>query len=354
MNRTHGLLALLLVLSGVWAFFIVHPVGGTTSDEKKGVPVWDIPRDSVQRLEYQKGDLHVSITPDWSGGGDLPFVWVETKTPKAKPPKKDPKPDATKAPKAKDDAAKDETATAEEPPVELTEKAFKGNKSALESLEAFARPDARRDLGAYDKSTGASYGFPGEEHAVTLTREDGTLILKFGRQTFGKGGQYALSSRDDHLFLMALTQISRLDRAESSMLDRDLTAITQKEIARIDASTGILAQSFHKLQEGDGWYAGERKEAEIPGLPKLVSTLNSIKAVGYVTAEKNEELEGKSPELRFLLYKQGSQVADDEILLVTQGAGVFAKSRYTRKWVTLSSTLGKQLMEQGGKILGGT
>jgi len=161
MARRHAILAALVVAAALWAYFIVHPLGGGAPGPEHKVTVWQVPLRQVTGLTYREGPLRATLEPRWEPGAAKPYLWIDSEMELHGPP----------GAKAKGGKTPPDQAKPERDHI-----AFKGNATAQQVLAQFANLTADRDLGPLSGLEAKDFGLPEQDAFVEVARGDAPAL----------------------------------------------------------------------------------------------------------------------------------------------------------------------------------
>lgn len=335
LHRSHAVLAALVVLAAVWAYWAAHRgPGGSAAGQK--VTVWELPLRDIATLTFRDGDVRAVVQPAWDAG-DEPYVWVEAQA--AAPRKPTPKPArrGAREPPGTEPAAPETSA-------------FKGNSAARPLLESFATLIAERDLGPLGALEPGQFGLPAQDAYLELARAQGPpLRLELGRAGFGANTRYAHEPGSGHLYLLRVAELRRLATARASLMDRDLLGLKLNEAQRIELTDGTRSATFHKLQDPGQWAASaeaEQGDADAGGLVNLLQGLAVLRYLDEGSAEPGP------PALEVRVFLPGSDEPAGWVrLFAGSGPQALARSAHSRRLVETPEAQVRQALERARALL---
>ena len=340
LKLSHGVLAILLAGSLLWAYLLAHPPGGTAPAGKSKVTLWEVPLADISSLEYREGNSRVTLSLDWSGGGEHPYLWLETSVPL-------PGPGPGKKPDSEKKGGNQSIAKA----------AFKGNAQARASLDFFAAATVLRTIGDLKSLEATEFGLPAPEAYLELKRagERPPLRLELGRSTFGNGNRYDHSSLDGRVYLMRQIELRKLARARTSMMDRDLFPFRPTRATEMLLAMGAGRKSFVRAKPGDPWREdGEDAEdgAENERVPAFLISLERMKVLDYQPGGEGRHLDERQVLLEVRLRPEGNGGEEAWLkIFQSEGAKMTSLSSHGKKPASLSRPLMLKLLDTARKLL---
>lgn len=335
MSRGILVLAGLLAASLVWAYLLVNPLGEGASTSS--VSVWKVQAREIARLIYRKGATKIVLEPTWEAGQDTPYIWVrsESKTRSGRKfPRKAPgDPSSTKA------------------------ESFKASIRANRILKKFANLEAKRAVGDLKILKAADFGLPSFNHTLRLefssSREP--LILELGNATYGNHMRYAVVSGAGRVVLLLENSLRELERARSTLFDRELFPVAPNLADRLSIRRGRKSKDMWRIDvqtEKDFWVY-ERGEVEgRPELMEFAAALKNLKVQAYLDKGADPALEASTPELEILLYHPLAGKEPAWIKLYRKGSkNVIATSSYSRATTRVGSRAALLVLEKGAELL---
>jgi hypothetical protein len=335
LHRSHAVLAALVVLAAVWAYWAAHRgPGGSAAGQK--VTVWELPLRDIATLAFRDGAVRAVVQPAWDAG-DEPYVWVEAQAPAPRKPTPKPARRGAREPPAAEPAAPETSA-------------FKGNSAARPLLESFATLIAERDLGPLGALEPGQFGLPAQDAYLELARAQGPpLRLELGRAGFGGNTRYAHEPGSGRLYLLRATELRRLATARGSLMDRDLLGLKLNEAARIELTDGTRSATFHKLQGPGQWAASAEAEEGNAEAGALVNLLQGLAVVRYLDEGSAEP---GPPALEARVFLPGSEEPAGWVhLFAGSGPQALARSAHSRRLVEAPAAQVRQALERARALL---
>lgn len=355
MHRGHAILAALVLGAAVWAYLVVHPLGGGAPSGEGAVTVWQVPERQVSGVAYRDGATHVSLQPRWAPDATSPTIWVQVGPAPTSAAAKAGAKASDQAKTANKGAANAQAKeAARNAPVPET---FRGNATAQEALKRLATLTAERDLGRLAALDAKQFGFPAKDASLELTRRgEAPLKLQLGRATYGGTGRYAHNPADDHLYLLPLFPLSRLSMAASSLMDRSMLGLQPDEAVRMELSMGDSSRTFHHLSGPGRWGSSAQAAAADPDVGALAADIQRLHVLRYLP--QNEKLPAGLPALqvRFFTAKGKGEGKPQAWLRIygSRGNSTTAVSSYTERPVELPTALVRPLLEKARSLLHST
>lgn len=258
----------LLALSLVWAYWVSHPSGSSSTGGQPQIELWSIAPQDIARVVYQKDKTRVEILPSWEDNADKPYVWVNSTHPA---PKKPPlvKPAAPDKPKA--------------PEAGLETSVFQGNINSVRLLEFLARPQARRVLGNLDDLDGKGFGLPSKSHQleIFLAGEEDPLRLELGKETASRQDTYALSSRDNRVYLIRKARVDPLAVAHQRLREQRVWPFQPIQADRVEVTRGKQKKVLWRHEDKRNWTLDQARLEPLPTGMQLVQALSSLAILAY-------------------------------------------------------------------------
>lgn len=338
MSRGIIVLVGLLVASLVWAYLLVNPFGEGASISS--VPVWKVQAREIARLIYRKGPTNIILEPTWEAGRDTPYIWVRSES-KARSAQKSP-------------------ITAPGESTSSRVETFKASPRANGILKKFTNLEAKRGVGELEKLKAADFGLPSLNHTLRLefTGSREPLILELGDATYGNHMRYAAVSGTGRVVLLLENILRELERARSTLFDRDLFPVAPNLADRISIRRGQKTKDMWRFdgQTEKGIWIYEQGEAEgRPELMEFANALKNLKVQAYLDKGSDPALEASTPELEVLLYHPLAGKTPAWMKLYRQGPkNVIATSSYSRATTRLGPRAARAVLEKGAELLGGS
>jgi hypothetical protein len=234
--------------------------------------------------------------------------------------------------------------------------AFRGNATALQTLELFAALSATRDLGRLDALEADQFGLPAKDAFLELERTGAPpLRLELGRATFGEAGRYAHNLTDGRVYLLRAPDLRRLSSARGSLMDRELLGIKPEDVVRIELQAGRAGRTLHRLAEPNQWGAAPDSGAAVADGAVLMTALQSLKALRYGAADGGSEVPAGAPALEVRLFRTGgAEPAAWLRLFEGEGQTLTVVSSYTQRPVQVARPAAAPVLEKARALLRGT
>lgn len=340
MARAQWVMGVLLLLALVWAYRAAHPPQDAPRPGRGRVPLWKIPAEQVEAVEYRDGEHKVIINADWSGQSEPPYLWVDLRLPPGKGHRGKP-PNAAKSGNGKG---------------QVRAEAFKGNQRARQVVTFFSNPRASRDLGRLEALDGGEFGFGGDLRSVEVRRREGedALRLELGRNLPGNTNVYVHSPRDGHVYVVRLRSFQILARPSPALMDRGLLAIQPGTAARIEVSDGRQARTLWRLKQAGQWGAGPDAEEPVEQAPDFIASLSNLRIAAYQSGPARESAEGQTL-MEARLFEEGKDAPREVLRLYRDARGkLLARSQHTRRPVSVDPKLAQVLLRQLKGLVPGT
>lgn len=321
MRKSVWLLAGLTALALIWAYALTQRPGSDKS-ATGAVFVWHTGLQSVERLVYRDGERLVTIRSDRSvKGAKSPILWVTVRQP--------PKGGSGKSKSGVTDG----------------EQFFRGNRAALKLLESVAELQAARLLGDAQTLDTTPFGLEGSNHELVLERKGAApWRVTLGNATYGGGMRYALSSRDNRVYMLQSSLIRRL-AASARLMDRRVLTGDMRKVQRMRVERGGETREYWQLDgEGAGrpWSARRSGGEEHAGAKALADAVKGLTVHRYLPQEA-PSLES-TDSITISLFGEG---LGEQWLKVTPrlDGATLAVSSHTHRSVQLVAAGGTRLMK---------
>lgn len=324
MNRGNATLALLLVFSLIWAYWLTHR-SGAGSAQGEGA-VWEHQVRDIESIEYRSGEHRVTLSARWTEGREEPHIWVQT-------------------------LGGDEIGTKDDS--REAARTFKGNNIARKMLDFLAAPLAKRRLGRLDDLDGKPLGLPNPERVleVRLRGAADPLTLELGNDSFGGSMVFARFLGDNKVYLLPKTDVERPRRAGAQMMERKLLAVTMPQLERIEIAISGGSASLYQTDSPGKWAAALDQEGDDQERTRFAQALSRLNVLEYLA-------EGSGPqavpgevalEVRFFEPEKPEPV---EWLKIWQPAAdkAIGQSGFSSSQVELNTGQVEQLLQAARKI----
>jgi hypothetical protein len=329
-------LALLLAGALSWAYLLTHPLGDAPPSDL--VEVWKVAPRRIERITFRNENVSVVLEPNWEKG-DTPYVWIRTERERrpsrqrGKPPGK-----SEKTPEAK-----------------IVKSGFKGNAQSGKVLRDFAALQAGRVIGKREALDAGEFGLDKPQGTLRLERkgDDPPLELTLGALTYGKHMRYALSARDENVYLFRQALFAKLMRANQSLYDRALFSVPPQQALRIRIIKGGTERWFWR-QEGapagaPAWAESPDDAHGNPAFENFMAGLKRLQVVDYLP-QQGEESEVAALEIHVYPKREGGEA--DWLRLFPDGkGGTIARSSHTKTRVKLSNRMSRAVLEAAERVL---
>ncbi len=330
MNRSTWMLLALLLASLAWAYGASQLP--RSAGEERLEPVWQVPADQVQRLEYRSGESRIAITVEPRKDGPGTYLWVQGEGLPATP---------SRRPRGRGEPP--------QKPDEPSKEAFQGGAQAQRFVEDMANLQAVRNLGPAKDLNLQEFGLTGEGTAyLALERRAGKspLRLDLGAVSAGNLARYGLSSQDNRVYLIRNAALRTLSNPRR-LMDRELFPFPVPEAQRIEVQRGNAHLSLHRLKvpptDPNAWGSSAQDEEGNPALQEIVNGLMRIKAIRYLPDAA--EPDKATATLSATLFKSGERPA---VLAIypARNDEALAVSSHTERPVALNLGLVNSLLQQ--------
>ena len=325
MNRSTGILALLLAASLAWAYAITHSKGGASSGLLGSVPVWTIAPEAVERLTYHSRTLSVVLEPDWSAGTANPYIRVKTTSPAgSKGGRKG-----------------------------ATEQVFNGNARAASLVKAYAELVGKRRIGGLKDLNSEEFGFPAPIDYIEIEGkwEGSPWRLNLGAKNYGNTLRYGLSSRDNEVYLFGQSLIRPLARARAELFETALFPQTLDDARRIRLLGKGTERSLWRLplprSEPNRWASRPEDPRGLKHFQKFVMSLQRLRAMDFVA-----EGDGIAPLVEIQVFPREKSVAPHWVKLFPgEGPSRNVSSSFARGTVRVNGLLADRVVKSAMEIL---
>ena len=328
MNRTTGILALILAASLAWAYSITHTKGGASSGLLGSVPVWRIAPEAVERLTYHSGSLSVVLEPDWSTGTAAPYIKVKTTS------------TASSKPGMKADP----------------ERVFNGNARAASLVKGYAELVGKRRIGVLSELISEEFGFPAPTEFIEIEGkwEGSPWRLNLGAENYGNTLRYGLSSRDNEVFLFSRSLIRPLARARAELFETALFPLGLDDARRIRLLGKGTERSLWRLplppSEPNRWAGNPEDPRGMQHFQKFVLSLQQLRAMDFVA--EGEGIAAVAPLVEIQVFPKEKSAAPHWVKLFPgAGPGRNVSSSFARGTVQVNGLLADRVVESAVEIL---
>ena len=334
MPRSVAILALLIVGSLAWAYYLAHPPKELPSSADQSIEVWRVNTSAVRTITFRTEKGEVVLEPQSHEEGESPFVWVTHHKPDR----------STPGGKSEDEEKKPAA------------RRFKGGASVEKAVENLTALVAHRRIGKLTGLDGEAFGFPNDEHFLQIETTDGgeALRLELGALTYGKIYRYVHHPASGTVYLLRASLLNSLMRGKQRLLDGRILAEPIGTARRIDLQMGQDTVNLWKLPEPqDGpseWGIDPDGSEGDEQIAEWIAELAKLRVVDYLDESLAEEDESRTPDLEARIF------GDEEeprswIKLYRGGASQWqAVSSHTRFLVKISPRQAKKVITGGRKI----
>lgn len=329
MRKSVWLLAGLAALALIWAYVLTQRPGSDKS-ATGAVWVWRTGLETVERLVYRNGERLVTIRSDRSiKGAKSPILWVTSKPP---PTRKRGNPNAG---------------------VTDGEQFFRGNRAALKLLQSVAELQAARLLGDAETLDTSPFGLEGSNHELVLERKGADpWRMTLGNATYGGGMRYAVSSRDNRVYMLNSSLIRRL-AASARLRDRTVLTGDMRKVQRMRVERDGESREYWQLDgEGAGrpWSAQRSGGEEHAGAKALAAAVRGLAVDRYLPQEASSRESTDS--ITISLFGEG--LGEQWLKITPQPEGApLAVSSHTHRPVRLTAAGGKRLLKSLQEVFDG-
>lgn len=352
--------------------YMVWTADESTVDDT-AVMVYDAAPKDLASLTWDSEDVTAVVTRKTDAKGD--YLWIETtsRTKKVRNPHGDTQaeesgdrqidPEELEEILDEDDHGHDEEAevpegeeaAAEEAKeveydIEVTTKAFKGNKQADEMWESFAPLHAIRALsGDADEE---AFGFSEPAGTITVARASGTpIVLTVGGETYGSKDKYVRRDGQERILLLDDAKLRPLQFAASRLTDRALIPLEAKEIRSFVLSQPSGATRTYTQVNADdpanAFWASEQKPDEADETAGTwIDKVFRMRLRNYTPdADKPDMLQ---PVFAYTVADESGESWKVEVLEATSAEGEkewYAQSEHTRALVQIPESLASGVVD---------
>lgn len=340
--RRLAVLAALLALALVWAYWAAHPGKDRPSKGSQAFALWALDASDVKQIRVHLEKAKVRMSPEGAAAQDgTPYLWVTADLPE--------KPAAAPPAKAEGEQATAEAASAEERNLQ-----FKGNKSAVTAFQSLTTLMAERRLGSLADVQGEVYGLPSDKEYIEIetAKGDAPLRINLGGTTFGDTYRYVHFTRDDGVYLIKQSVVQTLARAPARMMDRDLFPFPVPQSERIELRSGDRAVSFWRLDAAEGedveWGEAPDSAEGVAAVQQLVKDLARVKATKFLA----EDAPAPQADLEVRLSAEGQDPATLRLYKRADGEWL-AVSSHSRRAVQPGAKPAQAVVDAAAALLQG-
>jgi hypothetical protein len=218
--------ALFVLASGLGLHALTKEDADPTKEHE--TELWQVAPESIKRLEFESKKKKVVLESESDAHGRF-FVGTVDKE-KFKPPKNphQPKPETDAgAPPAEPEAPERETLR------------FVAAKDANELCDTLGKLSAKRSLGKLPEDRYEEFGFGADDEAhVRFDLGGKTREFIVGGKTPGGSDVYVRDAQSGQSYVIAGSVVRDLETADTSMMQRDLTAFDEDSVAKVVIAVG--------------------------------------------------------------------------------------------------------------------
>jgi hypothetical protein len=237
--------------------------------------------------------------------------------------------------------------------------------TGIEWLDKFAPLKATRSLGTVADELLTELELNDEAPVLEVTCGDRALRYRVGTTTFGARGQRYVQSVDGgEVFLVEAELINQLQSAEASLVQRTLFTFELTELDRVRLSGAgqekTLLQRDRTTPEAAVWVDANDTETRNDLYGNWMSRIEDLTVTTYLPldAEPGSDL-GDSSHERVDVFTidflggDGNDLDRMELVRIeAEEPAYYARTRTTRGWVKVASSVARQIENDGREILG--